>query len=1249
MTSIRQDIGRYYNIGATISADSTASTIYTNGDITILPSDIGKKFITLDATPVNIFLPADIPSGDIDVFQGGTGQISYITTNGASVVDGVLRSAGRYTEKYWNRIHSFGDATFMIAGDTVEGLLSWSIVGPDEISEGSSGVYVIWRPDSTEAFVDGVTLQVTGTDVDTAGFDHTLASALTALAELDSGVTFDGVDTITIFPSARNPLPLCFFAEPTYTAIGDRTCSIAIAAPSEGALNPLASYVTTSVINTSRPWEPSDILAASTITTASQALTGATAITLVSSAGLKNFGVLTHASIPARAYITGIAGNTIFISSPLTGDILSGVGITYRKPGVHFDFSSTTNLTVDGSNKCSVATSTVNGATIGNTGTGRPTYVAGALNGHGAMRFGAFPEVLTTNDVWLSTMLNDARSACTFVVVGTVTSASVNGTWIEGRYTLTDQVSGSPFVRSASATVEVKTADTFGIPHIWSWKNDGSNNGGQVHCNGQRLHIPATLTADAAAGQRVVLLDDTSSLVAGMYIACSPYGGLKQPGSDTTIGIPGANFFNITSVDSPTQITVNQNIQTGGLKAGQTLQFFSLSQSFNSAAAPAGTATTFSVGGTAAGGNRIVGDINEIFFAPYILTPQEWRGLILRMSQKYSTFTSTTTTAISAAGTKTLEVTNTSNIRLYQTVSGTNIKEGSTVIKINQTTKVITLDEEIQTGGVTSGATLNFHNCSFKKPNLLDVTSFRPAYRDDYATGPTFANSGDGMQPYYGDINNPGTYSSAYGAVGHGSSNGGTNEKQWYLDVYNYARWLRHNPFSQFKDSNVPKGGLKILASPAPSDIISDIGYVLPNTQYTYISGYMKDAGGFPQTYGYWESRIKFNRVPNSWGAFWLTAANGVWPAEVDIIEHYGANPGSIPYTMHCNRSFTQTDSGRSVSNYGDVIVDASDEYVLFGVKLTPTKVTFYTNREEMVSFNPQWDFHMPWLLQLNMAVESSHAGATPDGVTPMPMNIDYTAAWAMPLQVLSPTGSVQAETTALVAAMTSSPSGARQTLINTMIEKLKLFQTDHCGSAWTAIDTLFVMAAHHEQAARIDWKDPTRIAAKVGTPVFVVDRGYVGVTGTSYLEYPNVLSTETFNLNSSLNQSHIGCIVRDVVNTGSIVFGTTNFSINPRSSGTVQVKLWGASKTPTKVGNGHYVATRNHFRYSHHKNGELYTTRDSSGIGSDTKITDVEKPKMANGTTRVCLVHAGDFLTQNDVEGINTIFMEYITAVGAL
>ena len=119
-------------------------------------------------------------------------------------------------------------------------------------------------------------------------------------------------------------------------------------------------------------------------------------------------------------------------------------------------------------------------------------------------------------------------------------------------------------------------------------------------------------------------------------------------------------------------------------------------------------------------------------------------------------------------------------------------------------------------------------------------------------------------------------------------------------------------------------------------------------------------------------------------------------------------------------------------------------------------------------------------------------------------------------------------------------------------------------------------------------------------------------------------------------------------MNTTSVAFGTTNFSINPRSSGTVQIKLWGASKTPTKSGNGHYVGTRNHFRYGHHKDGELYTTRDGSGTGSDTRVTDVEKPKMANGTTRVCLIHAGDFLTQNDVEGIYAIFQEYMTAVGA-
>src|SRR5262245_5597796 len=65
-----------------------------------------------------------------------------------------------------------------------------------------------------------------------------------------------------------------------------------------------------------------------------------------------------------------------------------------------------------------------------------------------------------------------------------------------------------------------------------------------------------------------------------------------------------------------------------------------------------------------------------------------------------------------------------------------------------------------------------------------------------------------------------------------------------------------------------------------------------------------------------------------------------------------------------------------------------------------------------------------------------------------------------------SPTGNpIQAETTALLAAMTVQPNAARQTLINDLIYGLKN------AGLWIKIDFFYVLAAHDSQAARIGWK----------------------------------------------------------------------------------------------------------------------------------------------------------------------------------
>src|SRR5262245_39221350 len=104
-------------------------------------------------------------------------------------------------------------------------------------------------------------------------------------------------------------------------------------------------------------------------------------------------------------------------------------------------------------------------------------------------------------------------------------------------------------------------------------------------------------------------------------------------------------------------------------------------------------------------------------------------------------------------------------------------------------------------------------------------------------------------------------------------------------------------------------------------------------------------------------------------------------------------------------------------------------------------------------------------------------------------------AYWAWASQIYGGGATpVQAETTALLAAMTVQPNAARQTLINDLIYALKQ------SGAWAKMDFLYVLAAHDNQAARLNWKTAANLATVNGTCTFTVDRGYNGDGSTGYL-----------------------------------------------------------------------------------------------------------------------------------------------------
>lgn len=1230
----------------------------TTGDTTLLLTDHNSSLVSQDGTPVNLILPAGLPRGfRVRSYQGASGQITYVAGLGATVMDGALRSLGVLTLGYFVDIENVGSDRWVVLGNTTPGLLNWNIVGQSSIGEGDNASVAIWRPDAANAFAGGVALRVTGTGFTGAGLSPNLVDAMTKLAQLDAGVTFDGVDTLTILPAARNPLPLNFFATPTYSAVGDRSVSVSITPLTAGSGSVGTGSLSIAVRNTSRPVDPSELIRSVSTTAALLAPSGGNTITLASSAGVSALYTVTgHASIPAGTWVTAVNGNIVTLSANLTGDVPAATALTLKQPGIWFKFSTTAGLTLDGSNRCSAATEKFNGYQVTNSGanTTWPVYQASQLNGKGGLAFN-LQTLSTTTAAPLINLLDTIKTPYTLIMVTRCDASSGLG-YYAGMGAIDGPKSNSDGALYIGGAKFMDTPDSAAMNRgiVWSVMHDGRNT--MMRQNGQRVLVPAVLATDWVAGTLTCDFVDLSSVQPNTPVLLANNSGLKATRSD----VQGQNYGNLKGTISGSTMTWNVS-NTCTTPAGTTVHF--MVPFIGNPPQTAHTSTNFKLGGPHGSGNLGKFTMFEFILVPRLLSAQEWKGVHLYLENEYGTSFTKTTSASSAAGGRAVTLSDVSGVQLYQTVSGTGVKAGSTVVKVNQTTKVVTLDEAL-TGTVSSGATLTLHECAFKRPDVLDVgSSFDPTFRDDFALGAKFANSGTGWQPYYGSVTNPGTYGTAYSSAGHGSCNsaatGNTpaSQYEWNLDVLNYTPWLQYNPYSSASPADAATGEMVMTARKTPDAIANSIGYFPPQPgAYPCISAYMKSAGAFAQQFGYFEARVKVGAVGGGWPAWWLTAWDGVWPPEIDILEAYGNQTSSIYQTLHqtAASNFGVNYLGGQIGMAGDIQLPIEQEYVLLGCEVSPTAIDFYVNREKSntVPFRTGWDFWCPFFLQLNLGMTN----ALDEGVE-VPYHVDYCAVWRRKPQTPTVPTATQAETTALLAAMSVQPSSGRQALINTLIASLKSYVTswgqtpEGAGQTlWGALDFLYLTAAHDAQAARVNWKNPAQVATVVGTPTFTADQFYAGVTGASYLDTGVNLSTSGYQCTGALNQLHIGAVVwGTAVGTTNPVVGTTtgDFKLMPQSSGSLTSALLSGARTISTGGNtGHFVATRNHFHNAvHYRNAVM--SRPVSG--SDSHVVDNENILLANGQTRVSCAHGGDYLSPDDIGYLYTLLYNYLHALGAL
>ena len=243
----------------------------------------------------------------------------------------------------------------------------------------------------------------------------------------------------------------------------------------------------------------------------------------------------------------------------------------------------------------------------------------------------------------------------------------------------------------------------------------------------------------------------------------------------------------------------------------------------------------------------------------------------------------------------------------------------------------------------------------------------------------------------------------------------------------------------------------------------------------------------------------------------------------------------------------------------------------------------------------------------------------------------------------------------AIIAAMTTPPDAARQTLISNTVVALKAV------GVWTLLDALWVMAAHHEQASRLNWKSPGNFTlSEQGGITFETDRGWQGNGTSGYLNTGWIPATH--GVNYQQNGASAGGYVQEN-GTGSVIGG----ALSGGATGPILLALQGGGNrinteftgatglTPAITAEGFYVIRRTA--------SNAQQMLSNGAIDATNTATSSTRPAVAlylgarnnNGTAdlfsqnRLALANVGAAMSEAQQASLYSVFQTgYLATVGA-
>ncbi len=266
---------------------------------------------------------------------------------------------------------------------------------------------------------------------------------------------------------------------------------------------------------------------------------------------------------------------------------------------------------------------------------------------------------------------------------------------------------------------------------------------------------------------------------------------------------------------------------------------------------------------------------------------------------------------------------------------------------------------------------------------------------------------------------------------------------------------------------------------------------------------------------------------------------------------------------------------------------------------------------------------------------------ASPDGDAPL--DEDATSPIQIPVEI---------ETQQLRDAFAVKVDDLRLAIIDSTIVDLKQ------AGLWDKLGLVYVLTAHDEQAARLNWKDPAigQLQAAGGTGVFPPFTPDVGYTGDGV----SALSTQTPIGQIAGYSDADGHAAVWVLDDAALAEGDDLGLSNAGGSGEVRIQSRlqpnqlltqlndrTIALVPVTSSVGYVVISRASISsYSRYKDGVSLGDAQSRSTGVPSGNARILSHAASRSTRTVALAHWGASLTAEEVSAAHAIFSRYLTAV---